>query len=200
MKCSHCSAVTNEDSESINIGKDLDGEWFVKKYQCPNAECGRLILYLEAYNNSVNCSVMDVATGSFLIHPRTIPHQSIPQEVPLAFSVDWKEAWAVLPHSPRASAALSRLCLQNLLRQVARVMPGSLYNEIEQVIGKGDLPPVIVEWLLKLVQGAGFSGNIVEGERCAVVLPVTQGEAELMLDILSQLFEFYFLPVGITGE
>ena len=46
---------------------------------------------------------------------------------------DYKEACLVLSDSPKASAALSRRCLQNLLRGAAGVKPGDLSIEIQQV-------------------------------------------------------------------
>ena len=52
-----------------------------------------------------------------LIRPKAISRVPLPPEVPQEFAGDYKEACLVLADSPKASAALSRRCLQNLLRE-----------------------------------------------------------------------------------
>jgi len=66
-------------------------------------------------------------------------------EVTKIFAEDYIEACLVISDSPKASAALSKRCLQNILREVAKVKPGNLYNEIQQVIDSGNLPSYIVD-------------------------------------------------------
>jgi hypothetical protein len=43
----------------------------------------------------------------------------LPSEVPPEFANDYKEACLIIANSPKASAALSRRCLQNILREKA---------------------------------------------------------------------------------
>src|SRR5690242_19579259 len=74
----------------------------------------------------------------FIVYPKAAA-RPVPPEVPPEYAEDFTEANLILADSPKASAALSRRCLQNLLRGAAGVTPGDLYNEIGQVIPK--LPP-----------------------------------------------------------
>jgi len=45
------------------------------------------------------------------------PITQLPEEVPERFAADFREAHDTLPISPKASAALSRRCLQTLIRE-----------------------------------------------------------------------------------
>jgi hypothetical protein len=65
-----------------------------------------------------------------LVHPKAISRPLIPREVPKEFAMDYSEACLVLRDSEKASAALSRRCLQHLLGERPAVKPGNLVVEI----------------------------------------------------------------------
>ena len=50
---------------------------------------------------------------------------------------DFKEASKVLPSSAKASAALSRRCLQAILREKAATASKDLRDQIEEIINSG---------------------------------------------------------------
>lgn len=54
---------------------------------------------------------------SWLIYPKGAGRPFAPQEVPQHLADDFNEACLVFADSPKASAALSRRCLQALLRE-----------------------------------------------------------------------------------
>ena len=66
--------------------------------------------------------------------------RTVPPEVTDSYKADFVEACAVLPYSPKASAALSRRCLQAILRDKAGTKAKDLYDQIEEVITSGKLP------------------------------------------------------------
>jgi Domain of unknown function (DUF4145) len=82
-----------------------------------------------------------------LVHPKGAARSPCPKEVPTQIAEDYKEACLVLADSSKASAALSRRCLQNVLREAAKVKQGDLYDEIQQVLDSGKLPSQIAEGL-----------------------------------------------------
>lgn len=193
MKCPHCSAETSvEDSNTTYLGEDIDGDWFIKQYKCHNPECKRLILYLEVGHAGIHCWGLGQAGKSVLIHPEGLDIPKLPPEVPPVFSEQFYEAFFVLKYSPRASVALSRMCLQYLLRQVARVNPGKLGNEVQQVLDSGKLPASIVQYINNLQANSSFFR--LENQDCNVIHSADSLEAELYIKVLSQLFEYYFLP------
>jgi hypothetical protein len=68
------------------------------------------------------------------VNPLTSSRPPVPKEVDEKFASDYKEACLVLTFSPKTSAALSRRCLQNILREKAGIKKGDLSTEIQQVI------------------------------------------------------------------
>jgi len=93
----------------------------------------------------------------------------------------------------KASAALSRRLLQDLLREKAAVKPADLYAEIGEVLASKQLPT----WLADDLDAVRNVGNIavhpIKSQHTGDVVDVDPGEAEWLLDVLEGLFEFYFV-------
>ena len=70
----------------------------------------------------------------YLIYPRTNERALAPTDVPANIAEDFNEAALILHFSPKASAALSRKCLQATLREIKSIHHGSLDSEINQAI------------------------------------------------------------------
>ena len=83
---------------------------------CP--ECQKVILMAET-GKLMKYPGEFVIEGEFIVWPRQSARPPVPDEVPPHIAADYKEAALVLNLSPKASAALSRRCLQALLREVA---------------------------------------------------------------------------------
>ena len=122
--------------------RDEDGWWAVANAQCPT--CKREILCLDRISLAWAHPSHENAESSILIRPKS-SNRPIPPDVPKEFAEDYREACIVLPDSAKASAALSRRCLQHLLREVAKVKPNDLADEIQQVIDSGTLPSHIID-------------------------------------------------------
>jgi hypothetical protein len=113
--------------------------------------------------------------------------------VPALFATDYSEACLTLADSPKASAALSRRCLQNILREVAKVKRGSLDDEIQAVIDSRTLPSHITESLDAVRHIGNFAAHPIKSKASGEIIEVEAGEAEWNLDALESLFEFYFV-------
>ena len=99
----------------------------------------------------------------------------------------------MLSDSPKASAALSRRCLQNLLRQAVKLKPGKLADEIQHVIDHGKLPSSLAESIDAIRRIGNFAAHPTKTQRSGEIMPVEPGEAEWNLDVLESLFDFYFV-------
>ena len=107
--------------------------------------------------------------------------------------MDYREACLVLADSPKASAALSRRCLQHILREKAGVRQGNLYNEIQEVLSSNSLPSDIAE-SIDLIRNIGnFAAHPTKSESSGEIVPVEPGEAEWCLDVIEMLYDFYFV-------
>ena len=198
MKCPHCLVDFHDEQTRtpIGIGVDLDGHWIVTRRLCP--ACKRLVLYLENGAGVINPQTqtpfaLNVVNKSFLVWPKGASRAPCPPEVPLAIVEDYKEACLVLFDSPKASAALSRRCLQNLLRQAAAVKPGELSVEIQQVLDSNKLPTTIAENIDAVRNIGNFAAHPNKSKSTGEVVPVEPDEAEWNLDVLESLFDFYYV-------
>ncbi len=116
-----------------------------------------------------------------------------PPEVPFHIAEDYQEACLVLTISPKASAALSRRCLQNLLHDAAGVKPDKLVKELEEIINSGKLPSQITESIQAIRHIGNFAAHPDENKNTGEIMPVEPHEAEWSLDILESLFDFYYV-------
>jgi hypothetical protein len=105
----------------------------------------------------------------------------------------------VFSDSPKASAALSRRCLQALLRAAAGVKPGDLAKEIQQVLDSGTLPSHL-STIIDAVRNIGnFAAHPQKSVSSGLVLPVEPEEAEWNLDVLEALFDHYYVLPAVTA-
>ena len=151
MKCPHCLIDFHDQQTfwSVFIGADSEGQWTLTRRSCPS--CNRFVAYLE--NGKIHGAVQQgqtnvrtqVVTKTIMVWPKGVSRAPIPSEVPPGIVEDYKEACLVLADSPKASAALSRRCLQILLRTAAGVKPGDLSGEIQQVLDSKTLPTSVAE-------------------------------------------------------
>jgi hypothetical protein len=84
---------------------------------------------------------------------------------------DYKEACLVLSNSPKASAALSRRCLQLLLRTTAGVKPGDLSNEIQEVLEGKTLPSGLAETIDMVRIFGNFAAHPIKSKSTGEVVP-----------------------------
>jgi len=118
---------------------------------------------------------------------------SCPSEVTPNLAGDYVEACTVLPDSAKAAAALGRRCLQNLLRDTVKVKPGNLSDEIQQVLDGGKLPSGLHESIDATRNIGNFAAHPMKSTQTGMILDVEPGEAEWTLDVLEELFDFYFV-------
>jgi hypothetical protein len=101
----------------------------------------------------------------------------------------------VLSDSPKASAALSRRCLQHLLRDKAGVKHGNLNKEIEEAMKS--LPSHLAGAIDSVRIIGNFAAHPIKSESTGEVVDVEPGEAEWNLDTLEGLFDHYYVQPAL---
>lgn len=202
MKCPHCSVEVNPNFEEIYLGEDTQAHWSLYTMICPNPDCGKMIIKLAAGKSLISQDIiMDYKIKDIqyelTVNPLTSSRPPVPREVDEKFATDYKEACLVLKFSPKASAALSRRCLQNILREKALVKPGDLYREIQQVIDNNSLPSHLSESIDAIRSIGNFGTHPIKSTSTGEIVEVEVGEAEWTLDVLESLFDFYFVQPAI---
>jgi len=201
MKCPHCLVEFHPQVGWDELGKDKEGSWGIEKYLCPNPKCGKWIFYLVQGSPSWASGTLrgfSNVNKRILVRPKGSSRPPVPPEVPPKFAEDYTEACLVLSDSPKASAALSRRCLQNLLREHVKVKKGKLADEIQQVIDSGNLPSHLSDTIDAVRNVGNFAAHPLKSEKSGEILPVEPGEAEWNLEVLEALFDFYFVQPAIT--
>ena len=202
MKCPHCRVEFHDIPKRTYIGEDSDGEWILVRTNCP--ACKRMILQLlngpDVYNQRTQVFFLDNVEKAFFVYPKSSLRPPSPFEVPKEFAEDYTEACLVISDSPKASAALSRRCLQSILREVAKAKHDNLYNEIQEVIDSKALPSHIVEVIDAVRNIGNFAAHPLKSEKTGEILPVEPMEAEWNLDVLEALFDFYFVQPAVIRK
>lgn len=196
MKCPHCLVAFHDNyrSQQVWIGKDIEAAWAVYSDYCP--DCKRLILILgqDRGLRFEQYKITNLSNPKFsFVLPRTTTRSPCPAEVPADIAEDYNESCLVLHDSPKASAALSRRCLQNVLRTKGGVKPGDLSTEIEQVLQSKAVPTHIADAIDAVRNIGNFAAHPIKSKDSGSIVPVTPEEAEWNLDVLESLFDFYFV-------
>jgi len=201
MKCPHCLVEFSPEVTWTYLGDDVEGQWAIEQYLCPNEECKKTIIYLVMGDTQTagDRRILRVYKRT-LVNPRGTNRSPVPPQVPPELAQDYTEACIVLPDSAKASAALSRRCLQNLLREVVKVTHSNLADEIQQVIDSGQLPSHLVEAIDAIRNIGNFAAHPIKSEKTGEILPVEPGEAEWTLDVLEALFDFYFVQPEVLKK
>ena len=128
-----------------------------------------------------------------LVLPKAASRPMPPTEVPERIRNDYVEACVVLDDSSKASAALSRRLLQDILRTAANVTHADLYKEIQEVIDRGNLPTHIAESLDAVRNIGNFAAHPMKSQSTGAIVEVEPGEADWNLEVIEALLDFYFV-------
>lgn len=206
MKCPHCRESFHDESYSVEIlyrdarlvervpGQRQQTSWQARTRVCP--ACGKAIIVLIAHR-------WDPQVGNYIdeimVWPKGIARAPLPKEVPEKYAAEYREACSVLADSPKASAALSRRCLQRILREAAKVKPADLNKEIGAVLPS--LPSTLAQAVDAIRAIGNFAAHPIKSTNTGEIVNVEPGEAEWSLDVLESLFDFYFVqPAKLAAK
>ncbi len=164
--------------------------------RCP--ECHEFIIKLHKQPEAPGVSYIPELFVGYPHFADTL--RDIPAEVVSPFRDDFREACAVLTLSPKASAALSRRCLQAILREKAKATKKDLADQIDEVVNAGGIPSYIAEQLHAVRNIGNFAAHPIKSTSTSIIVDVEPGEAEWNLDVIESLFDFYFVQPAITAK
>ncbi|MFV7790686.1 DUF4145 domain-containing protein [Aliarcobacter lanthieri] len=184
MKCPHCKNYIHIEYYYASIGHESNFKWYANYANCP----------------CCNKKIITLAKGSFnfLAYPKTSSCDNAPNEVPSHIAEDFNEAGLILNDSPKASAALSRRCLQTIIHEHFKIKKKNLSEEIDEVMTK--VPEYISKQLDAIRQIGNFSAHPIKSQNTGEIVNVETGEAEWCLDILQSLFQFCYVQPKIAEE
>ncbi len=192
VKCPHCLVAIHWSWTNHPIGQDsVAKDWNIQWATCP--ACKRLSIRL-VRNEPQRPNAVD------LVWPRVSGRTPAPPEVPAPYSTDYHEACLVLGDSPKASAALSRRCLQQILAEKAGATKRDLFDQIQDILDAKSLPTHLAEALDAVRAIGNFGAHPIKSKSSGAVVEVEPGEAEWNLDTLEGRFDFFFVQPAILRK
>ncbi|WP_449410514.1 DUF4145 domain-containing protein [Methylobacterium komagatae] len=167
--------------------------WYWRTTECP--DCTNIIVQYGHGTVHMN-GYIPPTTEWGLVYPRGSSRGPVPSDVPSHITADYIEAANVLPLSAKASAAISRRCLQNVLHAHG-YRDRDLFREVEQLLNETDPRKIIPDSLRMVVDGirhfGNFSAHPVSDVTSLQIIDVEPHEAEWCLDILDELFQHFYV-------
>ena len=126
--------------------------------------------------------------NSWRIIPKT-KAKTLPEYIPKVIREDYEEAYLILNDSPKASATLSRRCLQGMIRDFHGVSKYRLVDEIAAIKDKIDSQ---VWDAIDALRQLGNIGAHMEKD-INIITDVDAGEAELLIGLIELLMKEWYI-------
>lgn len=199
-QCPFCGrhATIGEDnaySDTARCSKDsVDGPIQLESLfiVCPSRACRKTALTIILRRAKWQPGLNTWALGAIIFKRDLLPAsraQALPPFIPAPIVADYNEACLIETLSPKASATLSRRCLQGILRDYWKVKPGKLYNEIEEVKDKMD--PATWD-AIDAVRKVGNIGAHMEKD-IDVIVDVEPQEAALLIGLIETVIKDWYI-------
>jgi hypothetical protein len=190
MKCPHCTVSFFDNWEVRYLPRNNRAiGWWYRTAACPS--CEDWIIEVTQHKDANNDPI-----AWRMIYPINSTRGPVPVSVPKEVAEDYIEACNVLSISPKASAALSRRCLQNILRSHG-YKAKQLWQEIDLLLGETDTSKVIPTNLRLTIDAirhfGNFSAHPTEDVTTLQILAVEDDEAQWCLQILEDMFEHFYV-------
>ncbi|MBI4708356.1 MAG: DUF4145 domain-containing protein [Candidatus Omnitrophica bacterium] len=199
--CPYCNRdATLRDHDYLNGGTSLkiqdpaEGHKHLEWYYvvCPNPKCKKFTLNIGLFEFSYNRVVNEWEVGALLRSWALIPPsraKAFPDYIPKSILDDYNEACLISDLSPKASATLSRRCLQGILRDFWKVKPGRLVDEVEQIKDKTD--PLTWD-AIDSVRKVGNIGAHMEKD-INLIVDVDPNEAQMLIGLIEIVLKDWYV-------
>lgn len=162
---------------------------------CPNPECREFSLEVFLYDTytSMKGGTQSYHQDKFLKSWNLIPSPSkakmFPRYIPKAIRKDYEEACLIKDMSPKASATLSRRCLQGMIRDFWKVKKATLFDEIEAIKNKVELQT----WqAIDAVREVGNIGAHMQKD-VSLIIDIHPKEAKLLINLIEDLMKDWYI-------
>lgn len=167
---------------------------------CSNPECLRTTVHATIgpayYSNGIRL----MPDASHLFEQYLMPQGNAkpqPDYVPIAIREDYYEACLIRDLSPKASATLTRRCLQGMIRDFTGISKHRLIDEINllrKAVHDGSADRAVTLESVEAidhVRGVGNIGAHMEKE-IDLIVPVDPGEAQALIALVEMLFDEWY--------
>lgn len=128
-------------------------------------------------------------TGTIInMHPLSSANQ-FPEYVPKVIRADYEEACSILNLSPKASATLSRRCLQGMIRDFWGISKSTLFEEIAAL---KDKVPASQWQAIDAIRSIGNIGAHMQKD-INVIIDVDPNEAKQLISLIELLIDKWYI-------
>lgn len=162
-----------------NIRSTSESAINIEFFKCP--QCNKYSIFAKekgTYTKGLNIPLIPISHA-----------KQFPEYVPLAIRQDYEEAYAILNLSPKASATISRRCLQGMIRDFWNISKSRLVDEINELQNKIPLS----QW--KAIDALRSIGNIGAHMEKDVntIIDVDPYESEKLLKLIELLIDKWYI-------
>lgn len=195
FKCPFCNQIMAEDNQTHEVrligfktsdchspellSRCTDEFFAIDQHKCPN--CGKVTIKYYGMKGPDKGVVRNIyPCSNFIRFPDYIPQQ---------IRSDYEEACSIVDLSPKASATLSRRCLQGMIHDFWRIHKENLAKEIEDLQGK--IPAD--QW--KVINGLRRLGNIgahMEKD-VSIIVDIEPDEAQKLIKLIELLLTDWYI-------
>jgi hypothetical protein len=208
--CGAAQAVSNDRYSQSTYAfflKDMtEGELALERTAtvCSNPDCSRTTIRVRIGNyktSRMGGSTFYQLTDEGLVFSDTVAPRSSakpqPAYIPSPLREDYEEACLIANLSPKASATLSRRCLQGMIRDFCSISKKRLIDEIKALkaaVEDGSADRSISVETVEAIDHLRSLGNIGAHMEADIdlIVPVDPGEAQAMIDLIEMLFDEWY--------
>ena len=160
----------------------------VRLVVCPNPECRQHSISLTIHKADEDGSFSTDPIRSWQLLPESLARQ-FPDYIPGQILSDYREACLIRDRSPKASATLSRRCLQGMIRDFWDIRKNRLKDEVDALQGK----VTARDW--EAIDGLRSVGNIGAHMEADVdtIIEVEPDEAALLISLIETLLADWYV-------
>lgn len=195
--CGRQTTLTTNNYQEVTGGliTEAESKYGNLNYQftyviCPNPDCREFALVLSLHERIVGDGLNRYAIrngkelGKFILRPKGNAKPQ-PEYIPEELRKDYEEACLILQDSPKASATLSRRCIQGIIRRYYNITKDRLYDEIKA------LEPMVEPDLWEAIDGIREVGNVgAHSEKdINIIVDVSIEAAKALIELVELLFQ-----------
>lgn len=193
MKCPNCGVSYSRRVQEYWLPwNGISSDWKCRTDKCP--ECSKTNIEISYEDTDIWRMVQPIAAS----------RGPASHSIPTGIAADYMESCNVLPISSKASAALSRRCLQNILNSHG-YKGRDLSKQIDAMLTETDASKAVGTALRDTVDAVrnfgNFSAHPVDDQTTLQVIDVEPEEAEWCLQIIEEMFDhFYVRPAQVAAR
>jgi len=196
--CPYCQTKTTINNDKLvedkikYVEEKQDKMLEISLITCPNESCERTTIIMKDYFLQFSFNRGYEKIGKAIREKRIEPEFSYihyPDYIPEQVRQDYEEACKIVSLSPKASATLSRRCLQGMIRDFHNITRKNLVDEINAI--QNDLGIDIFNALHSL-RSIGNIGAHPESD-INLIVEIDEGEAQKLIKFIELLMDKWYI-------